>query len=88
MRFLGGPNGLKISKTISRTEGLGSDRNSKTTFRDQKHTPSLEKMAPETTSGRLIFFLKGKRLFSPKLQNKSSGNRIRERFVPHTEGVR
>ena len=77
-RFQGGLNRLKISKTISKTGGLGSDRNSKTTFRDHKYTSSLEKMAPETTPGRLIFFLKGKRSLSPNFckeqwqQNKAT----------------
>ena len=77
-RIQGGPNRLKISKTISQTGGLGSDRNSKTTFRDHKYTSSLEKMAPETTPGRLIFFLKGKRSLSPNFckeqwqQNKAT----------------
>ena len=45
--------------------GVGPDKNSKTTSTDQKYTPSLGKMAPETTSGRLIFILNGERFFWP-----------------------
>ena len=85
MRFLGGPTGLKISETISRPGRLRSDRNSKTTFRDQKYTQSLEKW-PQTTSGWLIFFLKGERSFRQTFP-KNSDNRIRQRFVHHAEGV-
>ena len=85
MRFLGGPTGLKISETISRPGGLRSDRNSKTTFRDQKYTQSLEKW-PQKPPQAADIFSQRRKIFCQTFP-KNSDNRIRQRFVHHAEGV-